>query len=334
LQHIAVTGNTVRQAASESRPPLIDLHRHLDGSLRLETILELAEQHGVTLPADSVDGLRPHVQVTEAESGLMAFIGRFRYLKAVMVNPEACRRIARENVVDAAGEGIVYIELRFSPVFMAEEHALDPAEVVEAVVDGIRSGVAETGIDARLIGILSRSYGVDRCMAELECLLACKDDLVAIDLAGDEERFPADLFSEHFRKVHEAGLGVTVHAGEAAGPHSVRSAIESLGATRIGHGFRSIEDPALVEHLARHRIGLEICLTSNLHIGAVGSYADHPAKALLDAGVLINLNTDDPGISGIDLRHEFEVAAVAAGFTEKDIAAVHCNAIEMCFANA
>lgn len=307
------------------------MHRHLDGSVRLETILELAEQHGIELPAHTVEGLRPHVQVTEAQPGLMAFIARFKYLTAVMADADACRRIARENVEDAAAEGIDYIELRFSPAFMAEAHGLDPEDVVEAVADGVKAGARETGVVAGLIGIMSRSYGVDRCMDELEALLRFRADLVAIDLAGDEQQFPAELFTAHFSKVREAGLAVTVHAGEAVGPGSVWSAIRDLGADRIGHGFRSIEDPELVAFLAERQIGLEICLTSNLQIGAVDSYEAHPAKRLLDAGVLLNLNTDDPGISGIDLRHEFEVAAPAAGFTSNDLLTVRGNATRMAF---
>ena len=261
----------------------------------------------------------------------MAFIAHFEWLTAVMVDGQACRRIAYENILDARTEGIGYIELRFSPVFMALTHNLDPAEVVEAVIDGVRAGSAETGVEARLIGILSRSYGVEQCAQELSVLLQQRDDLVAIDLAGDEQRFPASLFKEHFRKVRDAGLGVTIHAGEADGPHSVWSAIHDLGATRIGHGFRSIEDPELVEYLAKRQIGLEICLTSNLHIGAVESYPSHPAKQLLDSGVVLNLNTDDPGISGIDLGHEFQIAAPASGFSRADLENLQQNAGNMAF---
>ena len=256
----------------------------------------------------------------------MAFIAHFEWVTAVMVDADACRRIAYENVIDAKSEGLGYIELRFSPVFMALTHDLDPLEVVDAVIDGVRAGSAETGVEARLIGILSRSYGVEQCAKELAVLLQRCDALVAIDLAGDEHKYPASLFKEHFKKVRDAGLGVTIHAGEADGPQSVWSAIHDLGATRIGHGFRSIEDPQLVEYLARHQIGLEICLTSNLHIGAVDNYSSHPAKRLLDAGVLMNLNSDDPGISGIDLPHEFQIAAPEAGFTMADLEILQKNA--------
>jgi adenosine deaminase len=314
--------------------PLIDLHRHLDGSFRLETILDLASQHGIELPADTVEELRPHVHVNENDPGLMAFIRRFQYLTDVLVDADACRRIAFENIEDAQREGIDYLELRFSPWFMAETHGLDPHAVVEAIIDGVRAGERETGVHAQLIGILSRTYGVETAYRELEVLLSHADHFVALDLAGDEARFPAGLFKSHFQRAREVGLRSTVHAGEVVGPESVWAAIHELGAERIGHGLRSLEDPELVEHLVQHRIGLEICLTSNVHVSAVSGYAEHPIKDLLDAKVLLCLNTDDPGISGIDLLHEYEVAAPAAGLSREQIRLLQADALEMAFLSA
>jgi adenosine deaminase len=311
--------------------PLCELHRHLDGSIRLETILDLAVQHGIALPGHTVETLRPHVQVSGPAQGLMAFIARFRWLTAVLVDAEACRRVARENVLDAAREGIDYIELRFSPWFMAETHALDPQAVVEAVIDGVRTGVAEAGVRAQVIGILSRTYGPDTCHRELDALLACRDGLVAVDLAGDELRFPGHLFREHFARVRDAGLHVTIHAGEADGPESVRSAVEDLGAERIGHGIHAVRDPAVMDLLARRGVGLEICLTSNLHTSIVPDYASHPARSLLDRDIRLCLNTDDPGISGIDLQHEYEVAAPAAGLDIVAIRQTQRYALDMAF---
>jgi adenosine deaminase len=315
----------------DSTLPLLDLHRHLDGSIRLETVLELAQEHGIKLPANDVEGLRPHVQVAEAESGLMEFIEKFRYLTEVLVNCDACCRVARENVEDAHNEGIDYIELRFSPGFMAERHGLDKSEVVAAIIDGAQAGQNASGTRVNLIGILSRTYGKKACQEELEALLDNRDGLVAIDLAGDEVNYPAKLYSTHFRQVRDAGLDVTVHAGEADGPESVWSAIRDLGATRIGHGFRSIEDPELVQYLARNDIGLEVCLTSNLHIGAITDYARHPVRKLMEQGVRANLNTDDPGISGIDLKHEYEHAAPRAGLSTDMIRKMQRNSVEMAF---
>jgi adenosine deaminase len=313
--------------------PLIDLHRHLDGSIRLETILELGDTHGIELPASSIEGLRPHVEVTENEPGLMAFIARFRWLTAVLADAEACHRVARENVEDARTEGLDYIELRFSPWFMAETHRLDPAAVVEAVVDGVAEGSRLTGVPVGLIGILSRTYGPEVAHQELEALLSCSDSLVALDLAGDEAGFPAELFREHFHKAREAGLAVTVHAGEAAGPESVWSAIRELGATRIGHALRAGEDPALLDFMAEHRIGIEANLTSNVQTSSVASYADHPLRSQLERGLLATINTDDPAISGIDLRHEYLVAAPRAGLDQELTRAAQANAVEIAFLN-
>ncbi len=311
--------------------PLIDLHRHLDGNIRLDTILDLAEQHGIKLPGNDVESLRPHVQVVGRVASLIDFLHKFEYLTLVLCDLDACRRVAFENVQDAAREGLAHVELRFSPWFMSLPHKLDPAAVTEAIADGIAAGVRETGLSVGIIGIISRTFGVETAWKELDALLGCKAGLTALDLAGDELGYPADLFRAHFARARDAGLEITVHAGEADGPASVWSAIKDLGATRIGHGFRSIEDPALVDYLREHRIGLEICLTSNVQIDAVHGYAAHPLKSLLDAGVLANLNTDNLAISGIDLRYEYEVAAPAAGLDKQQIRETQKDALDMAF---
>lgn len=318
----------------DPRLPLIDLHRHLDGSVRLETVLELADAQGIALPASDVDGLRPFVVIEGKASGLMDFIGRFQYLTAILHDLDACRRVAYENVEDARNEGIDYIELRFSPWFMSETHELDPAGVVEAVADGIKAAERDTGVRAQMIGIMSRTYDTATCHRELDALLAHRDHLVAIDLAGDEVKFPAGLFREHFQRARDAGLQVTVHAGEADGPDSVWAAIRELGATRIGHGIHSLRDPALVDYLGEHRIGLEVNITSNIHTGTVDEYINHPAKKIFELGLLANLNTDDPAISGIDLPYEYEQAALAAGLTPEMTRQSQINALEMAFLSA
>ncbi len=315
----------------DPRLPLIDLHRHLDGSIRLETIIELAQEQGIDLPAYDVESLRPHVVIDGKADGLIDFFGRFRYLTAILHDLDACRRVAYENVEDAQREGIDYIELRFSPWFMSETHGLDPAGVVDAVADGIITAERDTGVRVQMIGIMSRTYGTQICHRELDALLEHREHLVAIDLAGDELNYSADLFGQHFKRARDAGLEITVHAGEVGGPESVWSAIRELGATRIGHGVRSLEDPALLDYLRQHRIGLEVSITSNLHIGVVDDYVDHPVRRLLESGLLLNLNTDNPAISGIDLRHEYEVAAPKAGLDPVMTRQAQANALEMAF---
>lgn len=314
-----------------ARPPLIDLHRHLDGSVRLETILDLGRRHRIPLPGDTLETLRPHVVVTTPQPGLVEFLAKFRWMTGVLADYEACRRVARENVEDARREGIRYIELRFSPAFMADAHNLDPSRVTAAVIEGVREGEAATGVKANLIGILTRTYGPVRARRELRALLDHKNEITALDLAGDEGNWPAELFIGHFKEGRDAGWHITVHAGEAAGAQSIVTAIDQLGATRIGHAVRAVEDPAVMDLLRERRIGIEANLTSNVQTSTVPGYASHPLKQFLEAGLLATINTDDPGISGIDLPHELDVAAPAAGLDEGQIVQALENAWEIAF---
>ena len=311
--------------------PLIDLHRHLDGAIRLETVIDLGRQHNIPLPAGDVEGLRPHVQVTEPQPGVMAFLEKFKWLTAILVDYNACRRIAYENVQDLLQEGIDYAELRFSPWFMAARHGLDAAGVVEAVVDGVEAGVRDFSVPVQLIGILSRTYGVEVAARELESILSFSDHLIGLDLAGDEANFPAELFTPHFKKARDAGLHITAHAGESDGAASIRTAVEQLGAERIGHAVRLFEDPLVVDLLLERHIGIEANLTSNVQTSTVPTFDAHPLRRMLEAGLLATINTDDPGISGITLKHEYEVAAPAAGLTDRQISQAQANALETAF---
>ena len=313
--------------------PFIDIHRHLDGNLRLQTILDLGRKYNIPLPAVDVEGLRPHVQVTVPQPGVMSFIAKFHWPMAVLADPDACRRVAYENVEDARNEGLDYVELRFSPWFMAETHHLDPVAVVEAVVHGSRAGERDFGLKTNLIGILSRTFGPETATKELEALLSQSPYIVAIDLAGDEANFPARWFEPHFRRARAAGWHVTVHAGEIAGPDSIWDAIRILGAERIGHALRAVEDPSLMDYLLDHRIGIESCLTSNVQTSCVADYAAHPLRLFIEKGLLGTINTDDPGISGIDLTYEYTVAAPRAGLTPEQIRQAQRNALEVSFLN-
>lgn len=311
--------------------PLIDLHRHLEGSIRLETVLDLGRKHNLSLPANDVDGLRPHVQVTDQQPGVMAFLTKFQWITAVLKDYDACRRTAYENVADLVTEGIDYAELRFSPWFMAEANRLDPQGVVEAVVDGIRAGSRDFKTPVKLIGILSRTYGPEIAWKEFAALASAGKEITALDLAGDEAQFPGNLFTAHFRQARDLGWQVTVHAGESDGPASIWQAIRELGAARIGHAVRAVEDPMLMEFMLEQRIAIEANLTSNLQTTTVSDYPSHPLKTFLDKGMLATINSDDPGISGITLRYEYLTAAPAAGLTPELIRAAQKNALEAAF---
>ncbi|ELN8814509.1 adenosine deaminase [Salmonella enterica subsp. enterica serovar Dublin] len=311
--------------------PLTDIHRHLDGNIRAQTILDLGRQFNIALPAQTLETLIPHVQVTSTEPDLVSFLTKLDWGVKVLASLDACRRVAFENIEDAARNGLHYVELRFSPGYMAMAHQLPIAGVVEAVIDGVRDGCNTFGVEARLIGIMSRTFGEAACLQELDALLAHRENITALDLAGDELGFPGSLFLSHFNRARDAGWHITVHAGEAAGPESIWQAIRELGAERIGHGVKAVEDRTLMDFLAQQRIGIESCLTSNIQTSTVASLADHPLKTFLEHGVLASLNTDAPAVQGVDIIHEYHVAAPAAGLSREQIRQAQINGLEIAF---
>lgn len=304
--------------------PRIDLHRHLTGSIRLETILELAGAHDLPLPR-TLDALRRLAQVTTPLPDLPSFLAKLRSASLALVDLETCARVAYECVEDAAREGVAYLELRFGP-----GGRQPPEAVVEATIDGVTRGQRDCGIRVHLIGGFGRARPADADEA-LRALLAYREHIGGLDLSGDETSYPAALFREHFRRARDAGWHITVHAGEAAGPESIWAAVRELGAERIGHGTRAIEDERLLDYLAEHGIGLECCLTSNVQTGAVADYAQHPLHHFLERGLLATINTDDPVTSGITLEHELTVAAPAAGLSPDQIRRAQRNALAVAF---
>ncbi|MEQ9902783.1 MULTISPECIES: adenosine deaminase [Pectobacterium] len=311
--------------------PLTDIHRHLDGNIRAQSILELGHQYNVALPARDLEALRPHVQVTKNEPDLVSFLQKLDWGVAVLGSLDACRRVAYENVEDAVKAGLDYAELRFSPYYMAMNHKLPVAGVVEAVIDGITAGCRDFDTDIRLIGIMSRTFGTEACQQELDALLSQRDRIVALDLAGDELGHPGALFTSHFRQARDAGWHITVHAGEAAGPESIWQAITHLGAERIGHGVTAIIDPHLMTHMAENGIGIESCLTSNIQTSTVESLDKHPLVHFLRYEIPATINTDDPAVQGIEIRHEYEIAAPLAGLTAVETRKAQENGLNIAF---
>ncbi|MDN2664992.1 adenosine deaminase [Psychromonas sp. 14N.309.X.WAT.B.A12] len=311
--------------------PLTDIHRHLDGNIRIETILELGQKFNLPLPATDIETLRPFVQVVETQPDLVSFLSKLDWGVAVLGDLDACYRVAYENVQDAKNALIDYTELRFSPYYMAMKHNLPVQGVVEAVVAGVAAGSRDFNVKTNLIGIMSRTFGAEACQIELDGLLSQKDKLVAVDLAGDELGQPGDVFVKHFKQVRDAGLRVTVHAGEAAGAESIWQAIQTLGAERIGHGVKAIEDIKLMDYLAENKIGIESCITSNIQTSTIADISKHPIKTFLNHGVLACLNTDDPAVEGIELPFEYEVAAPQAGLSIEQITQAQINGLEIAF---
>jgi adenosine deaminase len=284
------------------------------------------------LPADSLEKLKKKVQIQLKTTDLLAFLEKMELGVSVLASEQTCFRIAYENIEDAKLAGLDYVELRFSPVFMAQAHNLPVDQVVDAVIAGCKAGTKKYGVPVNLIGILSRSYGEATCHQELQALLRAKDDIVALDLAGDEKGFPAIRFKQHFKLARDAGWNITVHAGEADGPHSIRQAIDELGATRIGHSVAAREEPHLMDFMANNNISIECCLTSNFQTGACTNIADHPIKTFMERGIVVTLNTDDPGVSGIEIADEYKLAREVVGLSAEQLAQIQLNGVEVAFA--
>jgi adenosine deaminase len=311
--------------------PLTDLHRHLDGNIRPSTIWQLAQEFSIPLQQQNVEELIQATQVQVKTTDLLAFLQKMELGVSVLASEQACYRVAYENVEDAKRVGLTYAELRFSPVFMAQAHNLAIEQVVDAVVAGCKAGSKKYAIPVNLIGILSRSYGEATCHKELQALLRAKDDIVALDLAGDEKGFAAIRFKQHFKLARDVGWKITVHAGEADGPQSIRQAIDELGATRIGHGVAAREDANLMDFMANNGISIECCLTSNFQTGACTDIAQHPIKTFIERGIVVTLNTDDPGVSGIEIADEYKLAREVVGLSAKQLAQIQLNGVEVAF---
>lgn len=311
--------------------PLVDLHRHLDGNIHPELIWQLAQKHNIDLPGNSLEEFRPYAQIQDQTSDLLAFLEKLDYGVSVLADQDAVYQVAYDNVRDAKAQGLDYTELRFSPYYMAMNFKLNIAEVVNQIASAVEQGNKDFGVKVNLIGILSRTFGVDACQQELDGILAHKDKITALDLAGDELNFPAELFVPHFNAARDAGLAITVHAGEADGPQSIWNAINLLGATRIGHGVAATQDPKLMEYLAKHQIAIESCPTSNYQTATVGDLTRHPLKTFLDNEVLVCLNTDDPAVSNITLEHEYRVAKEVIGLSQQELEIVQLNGVKASF---
>ena len=311
--------------------PKVELHRHLEGALRLETILDLALKHDRTLPATTVEELAPYAQVLQPMNSLQAVLDAFDLFQHTFLTEEAVERIAFEAVEDAALDGIKLVELRFSPDFMARPAKLDWDRMMDAMLRGIRRGEAETATMVGLIAIVSRSYGVKSAIETAAFAVNWRDSIAGFDLADMEEAVPAQELASAIAPVHKAGIPVTVHSGENTPANHIRESVDILGARRIGHGVSLIEDEALIEQCIQQNIHIEACPTSNLRTHAVNALSNHPALNLLNRGVSVSINSDDPGLFGITLSHEFQVAHEHLGFEDADLKKATQCALEASF---
>jgi adenosine deaminase len=309
--------------------PKCNVHTHLEGSVRPSTWWELARAQGLSSGRlEQADAL---LQVDGNEHSLVDYLAKISRTYPVLKNREALRRTAFEAAEDAANDGVVYFELRAGPMIHAGP-GLPVEAVIESMLEGLRQAEARVGIVARLIVAALRHHPPEANVQLAKAAVAYRDQgVVAFDLAGDEEGFPAPPHAEAFAVARRRGLGITVHAGEAAGAENVVYAVESMGATRIGHGVHSIESDAAVDMLEQRGILLEICPTSNVHTGAVSGMAAHPVRRLYDRGVSISIGDDDPTTSRTRVSNELTLLRQRFGFTPEELAGIQRATLEAAF---
>jgi adenosine deaminase len=312
------------------RLPKAELHCHLDGSVRPQTLIELGRELGVPMPRSTAEELRDYMLVNDAQN-LEDYLSRFEVTISVMQTADAIERIAFELGVDAAGEGVRYIEVRNCPLLNGRA-GLSPGAALDAQIRGLERAERELGIIGRSIVCSLRQRPAEVSMQLARLAVAYKDrGVVAFDLAGGERGFPASAHATAFAYARGNDMAVTVHAGEGDGAQSVREAVHACGAHRIGHATRMIEDPALSQYVNDRRIGLEICLTSNVHTHAVASYEAHPLRQYFDRGMNVALNTDNRLMSDTTLTDEYAFAARHLDFTIEELCTVALNSFESAF---
>jgi adenosine deaminase len=312
------------------RIPKAELHCHLDGSVRPSTLIELGREHGVRMPRDSADALREYMIVSDAKS-LEDYLERFEITVAVMQHADAIERIAYELGADAAADGVRYIEVRNAPI-LNSRGGLEMGEALEAQIRGLERAERDYGIVARSIVCSLRQLPPATSLELAQLAVAYRNKgVVAFDLAGGELGYPASHHAEAFAYARKHTLAVTVHAGEGDGPRSIRDAVHACGAHRLGHATRLIEDPALTQYVNDRRIGLEICLTSNVQTHAAKSYETHPLREYFDRGMHLTLNTDNRLMSGTTLTDEYAYAARHLDFTFDELCTIALNGFEAAF---
>jgi adenosine deaminase len=313
------------------RLPKTDLHCHLDGSLRPQTLLELADQQGVRLPTRHPARLSRLLRAGRRTRNLADYLKIFEYTLSVMQEREALVRVARELVEDAAAENIRHLEVRFSPILHRKKR-LGYDEILDAVIAGLREAGARLGVSTGVIicGIRSMNPRTSMALAELAVAYRSRG-VLAFDLAGQEKDYPAKAHRAAFQLVIKNNVNVTVHGGEAFGPASIAQALHYCGAHRIGHGTRLIEDPDLLAYVNDHRIPLEVCLSSNVQTRAVPSMAKHPFGQYFRTGLRVTLNTDNRLMSDTTVTRELQIAARTFRLSPYEVKRILINGFKSAF---
>lgn len=311
--------------------PLVELHVHLDGSLRIPTMLDIAREEGIDLPAGDEAGLCKVLRCGQIRASLPQYLEHFAHTTSVMQSQKALTRIAKEFIEDSAAEGVLWTEPRFMPS-LHTRNGLREEEVMEAVLDGLRLGEMECGVGWRLIVCSMTHVSPDETGRMVDLAIRYrKYGVAAVDMAGDDT-LDDSAHAWHFQRALEKEVNVVKHASESAGPACALRAIRDFGAKRLGHALRAAEDPEVVEEIWRRGVGIEACLTSNLQIGKAESYAGHSARSYHKKGMLVSLNCDNRMLADTTLTKELELARHHWDLDGLGVQRLLWNAIEMSFA--
>ncbi len=324
------------------KAPKVELHEHLDGSLRPETVIALAEKKGMSLPCFTPEEIAAWFSKGSDEKSLSLYLKSFEVTTALMQDRDSLKRIAREEIEDLAADGVVYAEIRFAPVLHTKE-GLSMEDVVSSVIEGLQEGRKSTGVEFGLILSAMRDQSAEISLKTAELAVAFSDrGVVGFDLAGDESGNPAKKHIKAFEFIRAQNFNITIHAGEAFGLESIWQAIQICGAHRIGHGTRLTDDMTiengkirkmgtLAHFVLDKRIPLEMCLTSNVGTGAAESYETHPFPLFFRNNFRVFLSTDNRLMSNTSLTKEFYIAAEKYSLDIHDIEKITLNAMKSAF---
>ncbi|WP_209371349.1 adenosine deaminase [Brevibacterium renqingii] len=328
--------------------PKVSLHDHLDGGLRPETMIELAEQSGHELPAGDPESLRAWFSESANSGDLVRYLETFSHTVALMQSREGLQRVAKEWVLDQVADGVFYAEARWAP----EQHlegGLELDEVVDAVQEGLEAGVSEAAAEGKYIRVgqlITAMRQADNSLAVAELAIRHREKgadsgVVGFDIAGPENGFPPSAHLSAFNALHQAYVPVTIHAGEAAGKESIHEAITICHAQRLGHGARIVEDMDIVDGEGQlgslaawvldQQVPLELCPSSNLQTDIGGTIASHPITGLKDLGFAVTINPDNRLMSGTSVTREMRLLVDEAGWTQTDLEWATVNAVTAAF---
>ena len=311
--------------------PKAELHCHLDGSLRVKTIIELAEMQGVDLPSKNEADLLKILSIGSSPKSLEDYIDKFDITLSVLQTPESLERAAFELAIDCHEDGVRYLEVRYSPILHTKD-GMQLSETVDSVKKGLAQAFDECGILTGIIICGIRHISPDHSLELANLSIQYKNKgVIGFDLAGAEENFPAKKHKEAFYLILNNNINTTIHAGEAFGPKSIHQAIHVCGAHRIGHGTRICEDIDLLNYINDHRIPLEICLTSNINTKSVSIISKHPFKYYMNEKIRVTLNTDNRLISNTTLSNEYEIAINNFNLNENEIRTIIINGFKSAF---